>query len=153
MSRPPKPTASELELLRVLWELGPATAKEVHAAVEREMSAATVLRLLQIMHGKGLVLRDEQTRSHVYRPAQEKDALQKGLLGELIQKVFSGSGKDLVLAALREGHVSPEERAEIQAFLHGGSASVIEEHDEGLRRHPGRAVSEAVESASKGGRS
>jgi predicted transcriptional regulator len=153
MSRPPKPTASELELLRVLWELGPATAKEVHAAVEREMSAATVLRLLQIMHGKGLVLRDEQTRSHVYRPAQEKDTLQKGLLGELIQKVFSGSGKELVLAALRDGHVSPEERAEIQAFLHGGPVGATEDQENGLRNHPRRAVSEAVESASKGGRS
>lgn len=119
MSRSPKPTAAELELLRVLWELGPATAKEVHAAVEREMSPATVLRLLQIMHAKGLLLRDEQARSHVYRPAQEKDTLQKGLLGELIQKVFSGSGKELVLAALRDGHVTPEERREIEAFLHG----------------------------------
>ena len=119
MSRPPKPTAAELDLLTVLWELGPATAKEVHAAVERDMAPATVLRLLQIMHGKGLVLRDEQTRSHVYRPAQAKDTLQKGLLGELIQKVFSGSGKELVLAALRDGHVSPDERAEIEAFLHG----------------------------------
>ena len=119
MSRSPKPTAAELDLLTVLWELGPATAKEVHAAVERDMAPATVLRLLQIMHGKGLVLRDEQARSHVYRPAQERDALQKGLLGELIQKVFSGSGKELVLAALRDGHVSPAERAEIEAFLHG----------------------------------
>jgi predicted transcriptional regulator len=119
MSRTLKPTAAELDLLRVLWELGPATAKEVHGAVEREMSPATVLRLLQIMHAKGLVLRDEQARSHVYRPAQEKDTLQKGMLGELIQKVFSGSGKELVLAALRDGHVTPEERREIEAFLHG----------------------------------
>jgi len=119
MSRTPKPTAAELDLLQVLWELGPSTAKEVHAAVERDMAPATVLRLLQIMHTKGLVLRDEQARSHVYRPAQERDALQKGLLGELIEKVFSGSGKELVLTALRDGHVTPEERAEIQAFLHG----------------------------------
>lgn len=119
MSRPPKPTAAELDLLRLLWELGPSTAKEVHAAVERDMSPATVLRLLQIMHTKGLVLRDEQTRSHVYRPAQEKDALQKGLLRDLIQKAFSGSGKELVLAALRDGSVTPAERREIQEFLHG----------------------------------
>jgi predicted transcriptional regulator len=119
MSRPPKPTAAELDLLRLLWELGPSTAKEVHAAVERDMSPATVLRLLQIMHAKGLVLRDEQTRSHVYRPAQEKDALQKGLLRDLIQKAFSGSGKELVLAALRDGSVTPAERREIQEFLHG----------------------------------
>jgi len=119
MSRPPKPTAAELDLLRLLWELGPSTAKEVHAAVERDMSPATVLRLLQIMHAKGLVLRDEQTRSHVYRPAQEKDALQKGLLRDLIQKAFSGSGKELVLAALRDGSVTAAERREIQEFLHG----------------------------------
>jgi predicted transcriptional regulator len=119
MSRLPKPTAAELDLLQVLWKLGPATAKEVHAAVERDMSAATVLRLLQIMHGKGLVVRNEETRSHVYAPAQAKEKLQKGLLGELIQKVFSGSGKELVLAALRDGHVSPEERREIEAILHG----------------------------------
>jgi len=146
MARLPKPTAAELELLRVLWELGPSTAREVHAAVEREMSTATVLRLLQIMHAKGLLLRDEQTRSHVYRPAQAKDAMQKGLLGELIQKVFSGSGKELVLAALRDGHVSPEERAEIQAFLHGVPVS---EGD--LRKHAAEHVSGGAHSTSKGG--
>jgi len=78
-----------------------------------------VLKTMQIMAEKGLLLRDESAKSHVYRPAQARDTMQKGLLGELIQKVFSGSGKELVLAALRDGHVSPEERAEIQAFLHG----------------------------------
>ena len=81
------------------------------------MAPAAVLRLLQIMHGKGLLLRDESARSHIYRPAQERDDLQTGLLRDLIHRAFSGSGKALVLAALQGGHVTPEERKEIEAFL------------------------------------
>lgn len=121
MVKPSKPTPAELDLLRVLWRLGPSTAKQVHQEVmkERDMASATVLRLLQIMHGKGLLLRDESSRSHVYRPAQEQDALQTGLLRDLIRKAFSGSGKALVLAALQGGHVTSEERKEIEAFLKG----------------------------------
>jgi predicted transcriptional regulator len=119
---PPKPTPSELELLRTLWQLGPATAKQVHEAIAAErpdLTAATVLRLLQLMHGKGLLLRDESQRAHVYAPAQPQDTLQTSLVSDLIHKVFSGSGKALVLAALR-GHVSDKERAEIQAILNDG---------------------------------
>lgn len=114
-----KPTAAELNLLRILWRLGPATAKQVHQAAQEEkpeLNYATALRLLQIMHGKGLLTRDESQRSHVYIPADKQDALQTNLLKDLIQKVFSGSGKDLVLAALK-GHVSAKEREEIQKFL------------------------------------
>ncbi|MQA39570.1 BlaI/MecI/CopY family transcriptional regulator [Rugamonas aquatica] len=117
---PPKPTPSELEMLRLLWQSGPATAKQVHqAAVEArpDMNYATVLRLLQVMHTKGLLTRDESQRAHVYAPAQEQDSMQTNLLKELIQKAFSGSGKALVLAALRGGHVSKKEREEIQALL------------------------------------
>ena len=116
---PPKPTASELEMLRLLWQLGPTTAKQVHqAALESrpEMAYATVLRLLQVMHTKGLLTRDESARAHVYTPAQAQDSLQTNLVKELIHKAFSGSGKDLIMAALR-GHVSKKERDEIQAFL------------------------------------
>ena len=117
--RPPKPTAGELDLLRVIWRLGPATVKDVHAAWMRErpeLTYATVLRLMQVMHGKGLLLRDESQRSHVYAAAHAQNALQTNLLRELIQKAFSGSGKDLVLAALSE-HVSDKEREEIRRFL------------------------------------
>jgi predicted transcriptional regulator len=119
MARPPKPTPAELDLLRVLWHLGPSTVKQVHHEIlkERDMAYSAVLRLLQIMHGKGLLLRDERAKSHVYRPAQEQDALQTGLLRELIHKAFAGSGKALVLAALRGGHVTSDERKEIEAFL------------------------------------
>jgi predicted transcriptional regulator len=116
----PKPTASELEMLRLLFALGPATAKQVHtAALESrpDMNYATVLRLLQVMHTKGLLKRDESQRAHVYAPVQEQDSLQTNLLKDLIQKAFSGSGKALVLAALRGGHVSKTEREEIQALL------------------------------------
>jgi len=116
---PPKPTAAELDLLRVLWPLGSATVKEVHELAQREkahMSYATVLRLMQVMHGKGLLRRDESQRSHVYAPAQARESLRGNLLKELIQKAYAGSGKELVMAALR-GHVSAAERAEIQAFL------------------------------------
>ena len=118
---PPKPTPAELDLLRVLWTLGQGTVREVHAAASRErpeLAPATVLRLLQIMHGKGLLVRDERERSHVYAPAQPPDSLRTNLLKDLIQKAYSGSGKDLVIAALR-GHVSQEEREEIRKLLHG----------------------------------
>lgn len=115
----PKPTAAELDMLRLLWQLGPASAKQVHQAAvasRPDMAYATVLRLLQLMHTKGLLTRDESARAHIYAPAQPQDSLQTSLIKELIHKAFSGSGKELVLAALR-GHVSARERAEIQAIL------------------------------------
>jgi predicted transcriptional regulator len=117
---PPKPTAAELEMLRLLFALGPSTAKQVHAAAletRPDMNYATVLRLLQVMHTKGLLTRDESQRAHNYAPAQAQESVQTNLLKELIQKAFSGSGKALVLAALRGGHVTKKEREEIQALL------------------------------------
>ncbi|TYT24855.1 BlaI/MecI/CopY family transcriptional regulator [Luteimonas viscosa] len=117
---PPRPTAAELDLLRLLWRLGPSTVKQVHEARLRERpdaTYATVLRLLQVMHGKGLLKRDESQRSHVYAAAQARGPLQTRLLDELIHKAFAGSGKDLVMAALRGGRVSDAEREEIQRFL------------------------------------
>ncbi len=116
----PKPTAAELNLLKVLWQHGPLSAKQVHEIAQADkpdLNYATVLRQLQIMHGKGILTRDESQRSHVYAPAQEADSLQTNLLKDLIQKVFAGSGKALVLAALRGGHVSAQERAEIEKIL------------------------------------
>ncbi len=117
----PKPTASELNLLRVLWPMGASTVKQVHEAVQKEKpdtAYASVLRLMQIMHGKGLLVRDESERSHVYAPAQAQDTMRTNLLNELIHKAFSGSAKELVMAALSD-HVTKKEREEIQKFLHG----------------------------------
>jgi predicted transcriptional regulator len=118
-AKPPKPTPAELDLLRVIWRLGPSTVKDVHAARVRErpeFTYATALRLMQVMHAKGLLTRDERERSHVYAAAHPQDALQTNLLGELIAKAFSGSGKALVLAALNE-HVTEKEREEIKRYL------------------------------------
>lgn len=116
-----RPTPAELHVLRALWAIGPATVKQAHQAMQRErpdLSYAAVLRQMQIMHAKGLLNRDASERSHVYAPVHTQNALQAGLLKDLIQKVFSGSGKALVLAALR-AHVTREERAEIEQFLQG----------------------------------
>ncbi len=116
---PPKPTAAELDLLQTLWPLGAGTAKQVHQAILKErpeVTYATVLRLMQIMHTKGLLIRDESERSHVYAPAQAQDSLQTNLLKDLIQKAFSGSAKALVMAALRSG-ISKKEREEIENML------------------------------------
>jgi len=121
LTPPRKPTAAELDLLRTLWRIGPASAKQAHEALQTERpdaTYATVLRQLQIMHGKGLLTRDESQRSHVYACAQAQDQLQTHLLKDLIAKAFSGSGKALVMAALK-GHVSQNERDEIERFLHG----------------------------------
>jgi len=115
----PKPTAAELNLLRVIWPLGAPTVKQVHEAAQKErpeMTYATVLRLMQIMHGKGLLVRDDSQRSHVYAPAQAQESLRTGLLKDLIHKAFAGSGKDLVMAAL-SSHVTRKEREEIRKLL------------------------------------
>lgn len=119
----PKPTAAELNLLKVLWPLGQATVKQVHAAAQKDnpdIAYASVLRLMQIMHSKGHLIRDESERSHVYAPAHPRDDMRSNLLNDLINKAFSGSGKDLVMAALAS-HVSDKEREEIQKLLRGES--------------------------------
>lgn len=118
----PKPTAAELDLLQVLWPLGSATAKQVHQQMLTErpdVTYATVLRLMQIMHTKGLLIRDESERSHVYAPAQARDSLQTNLLKDLMNKAFSGSAKALVMTALRSG-ISKKEREEIEKLLKEG---------------------------------
>jgi predicted transcriptional regulator len=116
----PSTTAAELDLLRVLWRIGPADARRVHEAVAEERPEATyagVLRQLQLMHAKGLLERDERQRPQRYAPAVAQDRMQKGLLKDVIAKLFAGSGKALVLAALKS-HVSAAERAEIARLLH-----------------------------------
>ena len=118
----PKPTPAELDLLQVLWPMGTATAKQVHEAMlpaRPDVTYATVLRLMQVMHAKGLLARDESERSHVYSPVHARDALQGNLLNDLMQRAFAGSAKALVLAALKSG-ISKKERAEIEQLLRDG---------------------------------
>jgi predicted transcriptional regulator len=116
---PPRPTDSELEILRALWERGEATVREVQETVERRRPAGytTVLKLLQIMTEKGLVQRDESERAHVYRARRQRQETEKQLVGDLLDRAFGGSSSRLVLQALASKTASPEEIAEIRQFL------------------------------------
>jgi predicted transcriptional regulator len=112
-----KPTDAELAILRVLWTRGPSTVREVAEAMGREDAYTTVLKLMQIMTDKGLVKRDDSTRTHVYKATSSEDKMQKQLVTELLDKVFAGSAAKLVLQALDASKASPEEVAEIRRLL------------------------------------
>jgi predicted transcriptional regulator len=115
----PRPTESELPILRVLWTKGPSTVRDVMATLEptRPMGYTTVLKFMQIMHDKGLLARDESARSHVYAPAVAPEKTKRQLAGHLVEGVFGGSVRDLVVGALGGKKVSPEEIAEIHELL------------------------------------
>ncbi len=117
--QPPKPTAAETEILTVLWDLGPSTVRAVHEVLERRRPTGytTVLKQLQIMAGKGIVLRDERERTHVYRAAQPREAVQGELVGDLIDRAFDGSAAELVMRALSTQRASPDELDRIRAML------------------------------------
>lgn len=114
-----KPTESELEILQILWLRGLATVREVHEELikGKDIGYTTTLKLMQIMHEKGLVKRDESMRTHVYQPAVNKEKTQKHLLGKMIDSLFGGSSTQLVLQALGEHKASEEELKQIQALL------------------------------------
>ncbi len=115
---PRRPTEAETEILSVLWARGPSTVRQVHEALpERGTGYTTVLKLMQIMAQKGLLLRDESRRSHVYQPAVERDAMQRRWVGDLLDRAFAGSTSQLVLRALAAKPVSGSELAEIRAML------------------------------------
>lgn len=116
-----KPTESELEILQILWTKGLATVREVHEELSKTKEAGytTTLKLMQIMHEKGLVKRDDSMRTHVYQAAVNKEKTQKHLLGKMIDSLFGGSPTQLVIQALGEGshRTSREELEKIQALL------------------------------------
>jgi len=115
-----RPTPAELGILRVLWKSGPSTVRQVHEILSgTEVTGyTTVLKFLQIMHGKGLVERDESTRAHVYQAHLTQEVAQRQMTSQLIDKVFDGSSSQLVLAALGNSErATPEEVAEIRALL------------------------------------
>jgi predicted transcriptional regulator len=115
----PRPTESELELLRILWEKQPATVRDIYDALnhERPSGYTTVLKLLQIMTAKGLVVRDEANRAHVYRSTISQDAMQSKILKDLSMRLFSGSAAQLALHALAMEPASDTELDEIRALL------------------------------------
>ncbi|HLU61277.1 MAG TPA: BlaI/MecI/CopY family transcriptional regulator [Gammaproteobacteria bacterium] len=117
-SRNPRPTPAELDILNVLWTQGPSTVRDVHERVSGGRDGYTnTLKLLQIMHEKGLVERDESQRAHVYTAAIRKSDTQREMLGDLVRRVFDGSREQLVMQALGSGRTSAEELARIRALL------------------------------------
>src|SRR5881275_432782 len=111
-----KPTESELEILQVLWVKGLATVREVHEELikTKDIGYTTTLKLMQIMHEKGFVRRDESMRTHVYQAAVNKEKTQKHLLSKMIDSLFGGSPTQLVIQALGEHKASAEDLEEIQ---------------------------------------
>jgi len=113
-----KPTEAELSLLNILWKMGPATVRQIHETVSQTQKTGytTVLKILQIMHEKALVVRDESNRAHVYAPAKSEMVTQSSLLKDLVLKAFGGSTSKLVMRAL-DNSTSKEEIEDIRQLL------------------------------------
>ena len=119
MSRLPRPSDFELAILRVLWRLGEGTVRQVHGALqsERQQGYTTVLKTMQIMAEKGLLIRDESAKSHVYRPAEAPQATRKSMVQDLVDKAFEGSALQLLAHALHAKRPRTSELDEIQALI------------------------------------
>jgi BlaI family penicillinase repressor len=115
----PRPTETELELLRILWETEPATVRDIYDKFneDRPSGYTTILKLLQIMTAKGLVVRDEASRAHVYRAAISQDAMQSKILKDLSMRLFSGSAAQLALHALAMEPANQNDLDEIRALI------------------------------------
>jgi BlaI family transcriptional regulator, penicillinase repressor len=115
----PRPTDAELAILRVLWERGPSTVRQVHDVLSRERQGAytTALKLLQIMTEKGLVRRDETERTHIYHARLSEEQTQRQLIRDLLDRAFGGSASKLVMQALAARRASAEELGEIRKLI------------------------------------
>jgi len=114
-----RPTDAELEILTVLWSIGPATVRDVYEVIRRRRRAqySTILKFMQIMAEKGLVRRDESQRAHIYEPAKSREWTQQQLAGDLLERAFSGSAKALMIGALAARKASREDLAELRKLL------------------------------------
>jgi predicted transcriptional regulator len=119
MEKPLKPTDAELAILRVLWQRGPSTVKEVHKVLEttKKTGYTTVLKFMQIMAAKGLVSRDESPFAHVYQARVPQEQTQRTLVADLLERAFEGSTSRLLLQALATKRATPRELAEIRKIL------------------------------------
>jgi predicted transcriptional regulator len=117
--RTQKPTASELEILRVLWERGPSTVREVHQSLseKKPIGYTSVLKLMQIMTAKGTVRRNEEQRAHVYEAVQPAEKTKRQLALDVLQRVFDGSASELMMHALAGRKGSKEEAEELRRLL------------------------------------
>jgi BlaI family penicillinase repressor len=116
---PQKPTASELEILRVLWSRGPSTVREVYDDLreKKTLGYTSVLKLLQIMTAKGTVRRNETQRAHVYEACLPAEQTKRQIAGDMLQRVFEGSASQLMMHALAGSRSSPEEIEELRRLL------------------------------------
>lgn len=113
-----KPTEGEMEILQVIWKRGDCTVREVHEALDKKDAGyTTTLKLMQIMHEKGLVARDTSSKTHVYRAAINQEKTQQQLLNRMIDNVFNGSAASLVMQALGNKTASKEEINLIKNYL------------------------------------
>src|ERR1700733_13720981 len=119
MEKPLRPTDAELAILRVLWQRGPSTVKDVHKVLDaaKKTGYTTVLKFMQIMVEKGLVSRDESSFAHVYRARIPQAKTQQTLVADLLERAFEGSTSRLLLQALATKKATPEELAEIRKVL------------------------------------
>jgi BlaI family transcriptional regulator, penicillinase repressor len=117
--QPPRPTDAELAILSVLWERGPSTVRDVHDELNRHTATGytTVLKLLQIMTEKGLVVRDETQRAHIYEARYSEQKTQRQLLSDLVDRAFGGSAAKLVMQALSGRKANPDELTLIRNLL------------------------------------
>ncbi|CAN5584857.1 BlaI/MecI/CopY family transcriptional regulator [soil metagenome] len=120
-SNPLKPTESELEILQVLWQRGKATVREVHEELStiKDAGYTTTLKLMQIMNEKGLVQRDDSSKTHIYEAIVSKEKTQQHIVGKLMNTLFDGSASQLVMRALGGSKPSKKELEEIQNLLDG----------------------------------
>lgn len=114
-----KPTEAELAILQVLWERGPSTVRQVQEQLQEQRGTGytTALKLMQIMRDKGLLRRDDSGHAHIYRAAVTRNKTQKQIVGQLLDQVFEGSAKQLVMQALSSRKSTPDELAEIRSLL------------------------------------
>ncbi|AZI23810.1 BlaI/MecI/CopY family transcriptional regulator [Pedobacter sp. G11] len=113
-----KPTEGEMEILQVLWQKGLATVREVHEALNKKDSGyTTTLKLMQIMHEKGMVERDTNQKTHIYKAIVNRDKTEKQLVTKMIDNVFNGSAARLVMQALGNHSASADELDEIKKYL------------------------------------
>src|SRR6476620_7084515 len=118
-AQPPRPTDAELEILTVLWSIGPSTVRGVYEEISRRRVAqySTVLKFMQIMAEKGLVVRDEAQRAHIYAAAKPREWTQQQLAGDLLNRAFNGSAKALLIGALSARKASKKELTELRSLL------------------------------------
>ncbi len=114
---PPIPSDAEFGILTVLWRCGPSTVREVHEALAKDTGYTSTLKQMQVMYEKGLLLRSERYRSHLYEAALSKEDAQARFAGDLMTRVFEGSARSLVLGALTAQRASSEDLEEIRRIL------------------------------------